>query len=72
MNKPITVKREEFKECMAGIINDSGLPAFIIEPILQEFLVETKNAARMQYQYDLKQYEAYLQSAYKEINQEEQ
>ena len=62
MNKPITIKREEFKECMAGIINDSGLPAFIIEPILQEFLVETKNAARMQYQYDLKQYEAYLQS----------
>lgn len=62
MNKPITIKREEFKECIAGIINDSGLPAFIIEPILQEFLVEVKNAERIQYQHDLKQYEAYLQS----------
>ena len=62
MNKPITIKREEFKECMTGIINDSGLPAFIIEPILQELLIEVKNAARMQYQHDLKQYEAYLQS----------
>lgn len=72
MNKPITIKREEFKECMTGIINDSGLPAFIIEPILQELLIEVKNAARMQYQHDLKQYEEYLKSIGNECCQEEQ
>ena len=62
MNKPITIKREELKECIMNTINCSGLPAFIIEPILQEFLIEVKNAAKRHYEHDLKEYEEYLQS----------
>ena len=60
MNKPITIVREEVKEQIANIINNSGLPAFVIEPILQEFLMEVKNIAIRQYEYDKQQYLAYL------------
>ena len=66
MNKPITVIREETKEKIADVINSSGLPAFIIEPILQEFLIETKNVAMRQYEHDKKQYELSLKSSEKE------
>ena len=55
MNKPITIVREETKEQIANIINNSGLPAFVIEPILQEFLMEVKNVAIRQYEYDKQQ-----------------
>ena len=57
MNKPITVVREEIKAKIADVINTSGLPAFIIEPILQDFLVEVRNVAKHQYEYDKQQYE---------------
>lgn len=60
MNKPITVVREEIKEKIAEVINTSGLPAFVIEPILQDFLVEVRNVARHQYEYDKQQYEMSL------------
>ena len=62
MNKPITIVREETKEQIAAIINNSGLPAFVIEPILQEFLIEVRNVAIRQYEYDKQQYNDFLKS----------
>lgn len=62
MNKPITIVREEVKEQIAAIINNSGLPAFVIEPILQDFLMEVKNVAIRQYEYDKQQYNASLKN----------
>lgn len=62
MNKPITVAREEVKEKIAEVINNSGLPAFIIEPILSDFLVEVRNVAKQQYEYDKRQYELALKN----------
>lgn len=62
MNKPITIVREEVKEQIAAIINNSGLPAFVIEPILQDFLIEVRNVAVRQYEYDKQQYNAFLKS----------
>lgn len=67
MNKPITVVREETKKNLADIINNSGLPAFIIEPILMEFLNETRIAAKRQYELEKAQYEqALIQESEKE------
>lgn len=63
MNKPITIIREEVKQGIADIINNSGLPAFIIEPIIQEFLVEVKNVAKLQYERDLEQYNLQLKAS---------
>ena len=62
MNKPITIVREEVKEQIAAIINNYGLPAFVIEPILQDFLMEVKNVAIRQYEYDKQQYTASLKN----------
>lgn len=60
MNKPITVLHEEFKQDLTNLINDSGLPAFIIEPILQSYLNEVRVIMKNQYQIDKTQYEESL------------
>lgn len=60
MNKPITLKYEEFKQNLANIINNSGLPPFMVESILQSYLYETKMVVNKQYQLDNEQYEKYL------------
>ena len=62
MNKPMTIIREELKAQIAEAINDSKLPAFAIEPILQEFLFQIKNVAMLQYENDKQEYEKFLNS----------
>ena len=60
MNKPITVMYEDFKQELTNLINNSGLPAFIIEPILYNYLNETRIAMKNQYQSDKERYEKFL------------
>lgn len=60
MNKPSTIIYEEFKQNLANLINDSGLPAFIIEPVLRDYLNEVRLMAQRQYQADKAAYEKYL------------
>ena len=60
MDKPITVVYEEFKQELTNLINNSGLPAFLVEPVLQNYLNETKLVAEKQYQLDKSQYEKFL------------
>lgn len=62
MNKPITVIYEDFKQELANLINNSGLPAFMIEPVLQNYLNETKVVMQKQYESDKAKYEEYLKS----------
>lgn len=57
MNKPITLVVEETKTKLADIINNSGLPPFVIEPILSTFLQEAHAASKRQYEIDKIQYE---------------
>lgn len=57
MNKPITLVIEETKTKLAEIINTSGLPPFVIEPILSTFLQEAHAASKGQYEIDKLQYE---------------
>ncbi len=52
MNKPISITYEEFKQELADVINNSTLPAFVIENVLQNYLAETRMAARKQYEKD--------------------
>lgn len=56
MNKPLTMICEDFKVELASLINNSGLPAFIIELILQNYLHEIRTMAQKQYQFDKSQY----------------
>lgn len=65
MDKPITIVIEETKNKLAEVINTCGLPPFIIEPILSEFLKETQFAVRKQYELDKAQYEQSLKETEK-------
>lgn len=60
MNKPLSITYEEFKKNMLDVINNSGLPAFIIESVLHNYLIEIKAVAQKQYQSDKEEYEKYL------------
>ena len=62
MNKPITIMYEDFKQELANLINNSGLPAFMIEPVLQNYLNETKIAVKKQYELDKLQYEKNIEN----------
>lgn len=57
MDKPFTVAHEDFKQDLADLINNSGLPALVIEPILQSYLNETRLVAANQYKRDKALYE---------------
>ena len=56
IQKPITVRREELKRNLIKMINDSGLYAFIVEPILVELVEQAKVAMTAEYQDELNQY----------------
>lgn len=60
--KPTSVARVDFISDMANVINNSGLPAFIMEPIVKDMLLEIQSAAQKQYEHDKEQYEKTLAS----------
>ena len=62
IQKPITVAREEFVTQIASLINDSGLPPFIIEPVLKDMLLDVRAVAKRQLEADTKRYHEMLAS----------
>lgn len=60
MNKPVSVARYEFIEDLTALINGSNLPAFVVEPILKEMWLESKNATAKQYEIEKEMYEKSL------------
>lgn len=56
MNKPMSVARHEFIESLTKLINESGLPPFVIEPILGDFHSDIRLLAQQQYELDLENY----------------
>ena len=60
INKPIIVAREEFRSNLANLINTSGLPIYVIEPVLNDILSEVVRVSQLQYQKELKQYQEAL------------
>lgn len=65
--KPASVVRVEFITELTNLINNSMLPAFVIEPILKDMYLETKAAVQKQYEIDKKRYEESM-SQMEEIN----
>lgn len=70
MNKPITLVIEETKTKLAEIINTSGLPPFVIEPMLNTFLQEAHIASKRQYEIDKLQYEQAVAKEQEEQNED--
>lgn len=60
MEKPISLKLKDFKNDAVNLVNTSGLPLFVIEPILREVLVAVQNKAEQEYQQDKMRYEQSL------------
>lgn len=56
MDNQMILRHERFKMGLANVINQSGLPAFVVEYVLRDYIEETHRAAGMQY-YDLIQNE---------------
>ena len=68
IKKPITVARIEFCNSLTDLINNSMLPAFVIEPILKDMLLDIKAMAQKQLENDYKSYQELLEKQNKEIN----
>ena len=60
MEKPISLKIKDFKNDTVNLVNTSGLPLFIIEPILKEVLVAVQTRSEQEYQQDKLRYEQSL------------
>lgn len=56
IQKPITIARAEFVSDMTSLINNSGLPPFIIEPILKDMLYDVKLMTQRQLEQDTARY----------------
>ena len=59
--KPITVAREEFKQNILQLCENSGLPPFIVEDVLKYFLEQVHIASVEQYKRDKEEYDKAIQ-----------
>lgn len=69
MDKPISVRVRDFKDDLVSLVRDSGLPFFIIEPIMRDIYSAVQTGVEQQYQRDKADYEKSL--AAKENKEEE-
>lgn len=60
IQKPTSVLRKEFISKMVTLINESGLPFFVIEPILKDLHEHVSAESERLYQMEKAQYEASL------------
>ncbi len=63
IKKPTILIVEETRQAIIKLINDSNLPAFIIEPILREIYNEVHDAKVSEYKSQKQSYEEKLSNA---------
>ena len=56
MEKPLSVKREEFLQAVIKVVNESELPAFVVLEILKGVTAEVANVAQQQFEAERKAY----------------
>lgn len=57
MEKPLSVAREDFVNELVELINNSGLPMFVVLDVLKGATEEVKDAAARQYEQEKMEYE---------------
>ena len=62
VQKPIMLLREEFIRGLSDLVGNSGMPLFIVEPILRDVLNEVNMELRKQYKLEMAQYEESLRN----------
>lgn len=60
--KPITIVREEFKNNLLSLCNNTNLPMFCMEDVLNNLIQQVHIAAVQQYEKDKEQYENQVNS----------
>ena len=60
IQKPTVVLIEEIRKKIGDVINESGLPAFLVSPVMRDLYEEVRNASRMEYETQKRQYEEML------------
>lgn len=60
IEKPMSVAKEELNQTIVNVINNSGLPLFVIESMLKELLMEVSVVAKQQMEEEKAQYEQML------------
>lgn len=60
MEKPASLKLQDFKENAVSLVNTSGLPLFVIEPILKDLLAAVQTKMEQEYFRDKAAYEQSL------------
>lgn len=68
MDKPITVARVEFIDKLVELVNNSGLPSFVIMPVLDDALREMKRITDEQYRNDFIEWNESQKAAGAEAN----
>lgn len=56
IQKPITVVHAEFISSLTNMINNCGLPPFILEPIFKDMYSDIRKMSQKQYEIDLDRY----------------
>lgn len=59
--KPMSLAASDFEAVLTSVINNCGLPPFIIEIILRNMYLEVKAASQKQYEREREQYERELE-----------
>lgn len=62
ISKPITVARDDFMSELTALINNSGLPPFILESIFKEYLSDIRLMSKRQLEADRKRYQEMLKN----------
>ena len=57
MEKPFSLKVNDFKNDTVNLVNNSGLPLFVVETILKDLLAAVQTKANQDYLQDKAQYE---------------
>ena len=57
MEKPLSVAREDFVNELVELINNSGLPMFVVLDVLKGATEEVNDAAARQYEQEKMEYE---------------
>lgn len=60
MEKPISIKIKEFKNMAVNLVNTSGLPLIVVEPVLKDILNVVQNKLDQEYLQDKANYEKFL------------
>ena len=62
MDKPLSLVIEDAKELIVNAVNDTNLPAVLLEPILKDIYNEIQQLKINQYMSDKSEYERSLQA----------